>query len=97
MLQQNHSTKLKNQSIKKLLNSKSLEILISSFILILSFYTSIKADDISDFEIEGMSINESLLNFMTSEEIEKELNNKKSFYYDNKKYVSILSSQEIYE
>lgn len=74
-----------------------MKLLISSFILILSFYTSIKADDISDFEIEGMSINESLLNFMTSEEIEKELNNEKSFYYDNKKYVSILSSQEIYE
>ena len=36
-MQQNHSTKLKNQSIKKLLKSKSLEILIS---LISPFETS---------------------------------------------------------
>lgn len=67
-------------------------------ILIITFFIqSSKADDITEFEIEGMSINESLLNFMTKEEIEKELTNEKSFYYDNKKYVSILSSQKIYE
>ena len=44
--------------------------LIMIFILVLSFHSSIKADDIKDFEIEGMSIGDSLLDYFTLNEIE---------------------------
>ena len=37
--------------------------------LVFSFYSWTKADDIRDFQIEGMSIGDSLLNFYTEEEI----------------------------
>ena len=41
------------------------------FLLILSFQSWSKADEMSDFEIEGMSIGDSLLNFYSVNEIEK--------------------------
>ena len=50
-------------------------------ILVLLFSSSVFADDISDFEIEGMSIGDSLLDYMSEEEILKEIeeeSNKKS-------------------
>jgi hypothetical protein len=40
-------------------------------ILILSFQSWTKADDIRDFQIEGMSIGDSLLNFFSKKEINK--------------------------
>ena len=40
-------------------------------ILIFSIQSWIKADDIRDFEIEGLIIGNSLLNFFTEEEIKK--------------------------
>ena len=43
--------------------------LLLILILTLSFQTWTKADDIRDFEIEGMSIGDSLLDYMTKEEI----------------------------
>tara|TARA_B100001063_G_C16611856_1_gene476135 strand:- start:104 stop:691 length:588 start_codon:yes stop_codon:yes gene_type:complete len=53
-------------------------ILITIF-LILSFQSLTKADDVRDFEIEGMSIGDSLLDHFSEEEIKKELSNK--YYY----------------
>ena len=44
--------------------------LILTLILSLSFQTLSKADDIRDFEIEGMSIGDSLLNKFSRDEIE---------------------------
>jgi len=44
-------------------------------ILTLSFQSLTKADDISDFEIEGMSIGDSLLDYMTKQEIKKNIRN----------------------
>ena len=43
--------------------------LLLILILTLSFHTLSKADDIRDFEIEGISIGDSLLEFATQEEI----------------------------
>ena len=53
------------------------------FILILTFFFQfqIKADDIRDFQIEGMGIGESLLDYVDQKKI------KKSFYPKSKKYV----------
>lgn len=45
--------------------------IILIFILFICSQTLIKADDIRDFEIEGMSIGDSLLNFYSVNEIEK--------------------------
>ena len=43
------------------------------FLFLLMFAKNILADDISDFQIEGMSIGESLLNFFTQSEINKSI------------------------
>ena len=59
-------------------------------ILILSFQSWTKADDVSDFEIEGMSIGESLLNFMSEKQITEALGSEKAYFYENK-FVTISS------
>ena len=51
-----------------LLNMKKLFVII---ILSLSFITSSKTDDIKDFEIDGISLGESLLNYYSEKEIKK--------------------------
>ena len=61
---------------------KLLLILILTF----SFQTLTKADDIRDFEIEGMSIGDSLLDYFSEEEIK---GNIMSNYYKNKKFTSV--------
>ena len=43
--------------------------LLLILVLTLSFQTWAKADDISDFEIEGISIGDSLLDFASEEKI----------------------------
>ena len=66
------------------------------FLLLFSFQTSSQADDIRDFQIEGMSIGDSLLDYFSEEEI----NNKMKLYW-KKKYISILfdnlASFEVYD
>ena len=52
--------------------------------LTLSFQTLTKADDIRDFQIEGMSIGDSALNFFSEEEIKM---NKQSGQYPNDEYI----------
>ena len=46
-----------------------MRIFLSVLILILSFQSWTKADDIREFEIEGISIGDSLLDFMSENEI----------------------------
>ena len=60
--------------------------LLLILILALSFQTLSKADDIRDFEIEGISIGDSLLDFFTEREIK---NNLMSNYYKNNRYTSV--------
>ena len=54
-------------------NYKSLfmRAFILFLILIFCFQSWTKADDIRDFEIEGMSIGDSLLNYFSEEEIKE--------------------------
>ena len=56
------------------------------FLLLFSFQTSSWADDISDFEIEGVSIGDSLLDYMSESEIKDNTNIN---YYTNNKYTSV--------
>ena len=68
------------------------------FLLLFSFQASSWADDISDFEIEGMSIGGSLLDYFSKKEIKDNTNTN---YYTNNKYTSVSFSElpafEIYE
>ena len=60
---------------------------ITIIFLIFSFHNFVKADDIRDFEIEGMSIGDSLLKFMSIDKINNNIfenyfeNGKKRKYY----------------
>ena len=68
------------------------KLLIFLFSLFLLSSSSVFADDISDFEIEGISIGDSLLDYMTEDEILKQIEkNKDSYYYLNEpnKYVDV--------
>ena len=53
-----------------------MRVFITVLVLIFCFQSLTKADDISDFEIEGMSIGDSLLDYFTEREINKSLINK---------------------
>ena len=59
--------------------------LLLILILTFSFQSLTKADDIRDFEIEGMSIGDSALDFFSKSKIKKNKNN----YYKNKKFTDI--------
>ena len=54
-----------------------MKILLTLFVLL--FPSSVFADDISDFEIEGMSIGDSLLDYLNEQEILSEMSNKYIF------------------
>jgi len=59
-------------------------------VFIISFQSLVKANDISEFEIEGMSIGDSLLNFSSEQSIKNEIDNKNNSVYYEDKYVSIV-------
>ncbi|WP_415324052.1 hypothetical protein [Candidatus Pelagibacter sp. Uisw_127] len=59
--------------------------LLLILILTFTFQSLTKADDIRDFEIEGMSIGDSLLDFASISKIE----NNKANYFINKKYTLV--------
>ena len=68
---------------------KFLTILFLSLLLI----NPLKADDITDFQIEGISVGDSLLDYMSVDQIKKELRSTTTFHYPkkyrNKKFSSI--------
>tara|TARA_B100000579_G_scaffold107984_1_gene85959 strand:+ start:137 stop:742 length:606 start_codon:yes stop_codon:yes gene_type:complete len=66
-----------------------MRIFLSALILIFSFQSFTKADDISKFEIEGMSIGDSLLNYFSKNNIEEEINSKFSYKYKGNKFVKL--------
>ena len=57
-----------------------MRIFLTVLILIFSLQSWTKADDISDFQIEGMSIGDSLLDYFSEKEIKKNL---VTYYKDN--------------
>ncbi len=65
--------------------------ILAIIILSLCFIGSSQADDIRDFEIEGISLGDSLLDKMSKEEIKKHQNRfpKKGFIYDSNEYYSL--------
>ena len=71
------------------------------FLILFSFQTSSLADDIRDFEIEGISLYSSLLDYFTEKKIKDKLKDENTYYYKNNKYAIIgfdkISSDQIYE
>jgi hypothetical protein len=65
--------------------------LLLILILTLSFQSWTKADDIRDFEIEGMSIGDSLLDYFNKDKIQLFINDDNAFFYKEKKYVAITT------
>ena len=78
-----------------LINNEKMKKLLGIVVLGLLLTLSAKADDIKDFEIEGMSIGDSALDFFSEEEIKKN----KYYAYSSKKYYQtffMLPSTNIY-
>ena len=63
-----------------------MRVILSVIILIFSFQSWTKADDIRDFQIEGISIGDSLLDYFTKDEI---LNANTTKYPASSKYFDI--------
>jgi len=75
-----------------------MRIFLSILILIFSLQALTKADDIRDFEIEEMSVGDSLLDYFSEEEIKKKISGAQ---YPNKEFILYyfknLSSFKTYE
>ena len=61
-----------------------MRVFIAVLVLIFSFQSWTKADDIRDFEIEGLSIGDSLLNFIAENQIKKAI---AKLQFPNDKYI----------
>ena len=63
--------------------------IIIIFIFLLNLQSLTKANDISDFEIEGFSIGDSLLDYFSKSNLEKELRSEFSFKYKDNRFVGV--------
>ena len=63
-----------------------LAYLLLVLVLIFSFQSLSKADDIKDFQIEGMSVGDSLLDYMSAKDIK---NNDLNLYHSKSKFIGI--------
>ena len=70
--------------------------LLPILILTFSFQTFAKADDLRDFQIEGMSVGDSLLDYMNKNQIN---NSKRNYFTDKRNYYMVYkdSSLNTYE
>ena len=60
--------------------------------LVLMFSSSVVAEDISEFEIEGMSVGDSLLDYFSEEEIN--LFEKRYSEFNNKKFYTLITNSK---
>ena len=75
----------------------SMQKFLFILIIIFSCQSLAKADDIRDFEIEGMSIGDSLLTFFNEDLIQEEINSDTVFIYKDNKFIDIaIGSTNIY-
>ncbi len=65
-----------------------MRLFLTILVLIFSFQSWTEADDISDFEIDGINIGDSLLEFYSLEEIQLEL--KEAVYYPKSKKMKVV-------
>ncbi len=78
-----------------------MKIFLSIFVVIFSLQSWTKADDIRDFEIEGISIGDNLFDHFTEKDFEYAKKTSGMFYYKENKFVELLfykhSNFEIYD
>jgi len=67
------------------------------FLLLFTLQTPSQADDISDFQIEGMSIGDSLLDYISEKEVIKFSSKKKGAFFYNKEFVEIYVNLPVIE
>ena len=67
-----------------------MKILLTLFVLF--FSSLVVADDISDFQIEGISVGDSLLDYADKKDIEE----RKKYYPNSKKWSMFVSYHEKY-
>ena len=67
--------------------------LLLILILVFSFQSWSKADDIKDFQIEGMSVGDSLLDYFSHDKIKSLIELSGSYYKDNKFLIFILKKK----
>lgn len=80
---------MKQINIKNIVKTKQVKkILIIFLFFIFSFQSWTQANDIQDFEIEGMSIGDSLFEHFSKKDIENSLNNKT--HYKDKSFFEIF-------
>ena len=70
-----------------------MKVFITVLVLIFSLQSWTKADDIRDFEIEGMSLGDSLLDYVS----EGVIKSNKSFYINQKKWQLIIFQKKVLE
>ena len=61
--------------------------ILTILILIFTLQTPSQADDIRDFQIEGMSLGDSALDYFSEDEIENFIKKETTFYYQNSKFI----------
>ena len=66
-----------------------MRLILLILILFLSFQSLSRANDVSEFEIEGMSVGDSLLDFFSLKKIKDEIKN--AMFYPNSKKFMIIS------
>ena len=73
-----------------------MRVFIAAIILIFSFQSLSQADDIRDFQIEGISVGDSLLDYFSEEKIKnfKQYNNKNSAYTSDRMYEVEIDKEE---
>ncbi len=69
-----------------------MKILFLTLILIIGIQNLSKANDITNFEMEGISIGDSLLEFFEKNLIDNEIKNPSSLFYKNNEFVQIGAS-----
>ena len=84
----------------KLLNNHTMRVFIAVLVLIFSLQSLTKADDIRDFEIEGMSIGDSALDYFSEKKILEEFETGKDEYnYTDQKFADVYKygGMELYD
>ena len=66
-----------------------MKFFLLAIIFFLNLQSLTKANDISDFEIEGFSIGDSLLDYFSKSNLEKELRSEFSFKYKDNRFVGV--------
>jgi len=66
-----------------------LKIFISVLILILSLQSLARSNDVREFEIEGMSVGDSLLDYFDKKQIREFINHESSYNYLDSDYVIV--------